>query len=341
MNSRENLLRAIYFENPRYVPRINEDVIVSFQFEGNFKMEDWTDRWGVQWKITRSDMVPFPKGNPLPDLGYFDEYNFPDPDKLEFTEDHKKLLRSTDRNKHIIYGNLTYFMFERTWALTGMDNSMKSFFIYPREMKKLLHKIADFNIRVFERYLETGVDGVTFSEDLGHQRGPMVSPRIFREFFVPEYKRCFELLVREGKIVDFHSCGCIQDLVEDLVGVGVTILNPVQARANNVALIKEKCAGKMALKGAVDSHLLMLGPPDKIEDEVKRVTNILCPGGGYIIGPDQSMPFPEDNIESLWRTAKSHGIYPLHPSHPVIPWTESKVRKDHSGLTHHDDLSNR
>jgi len=311
MNAKENLLRAIYFENPAYVPRTNEDVIVGFQFEGNFKMDDWTDKWGVQWKVTRSDMVPFPKGNPLPNLEYLDEYIFPDPDELEFTEEHKKLMHSIDRNNYLIYGSLTYFMFERAWALMGMDNFMKSFFTHPKEMKKLLHKIADFNIRVFERYLEIGIDGVTFSEDLGHQRGLMISPKFFREFIAPEYKRCFELLVKEEKIVDFHSCGCIQDIVEDMIKLGVTILNPVQARANNLALIKEKCEGKMALKGAVDSHLLMLGPIENIQEDTKRVINLLAPSGGYIIGPDQGMPFPKNNIEALWTIAKSYGIYPL------------------------------
>jgi len=311
INSKENLLRAIYFEDPEYVPRTNEEVVVSFQFEGNFRMEDWTDKWGVQWKTTRPDMVPFPKGNPLPNLEHLDEYSFPDPDELQFAEEQRNLLRTVDRNDHLVYGSLTYFMYERAWALMGMENFMRGFFTQPKQMKKLLHEIADFNIRVFERYLEVGVDGVTFSEDLGHQRGLMISPEFFREFFVPEYERCFDLLVKEGKIIDFHSCGCVQDIVEYLIDVGVTILNPVQARANNLTLVKEKCRDKMALKGGIDSHLLMLGPIDSIRNEVKRVVSILAPNGGYIVGPDQGMPFPQDNIAALWRSAELHGKYPL------------------------------
>jgi hypothetical protein len=72
MNAKENLLRAIYYNEPMYVPRMIEDVIVSFQFEGNFMMEDWKDKWGVQWKIAREDMVPLPKGNPLPNLEHLE-----------------------------------------------------------------------------------------------------------------------------------------------------------------------------------------------------------------------------------------------------------------------------
>ncbi|MEM2939331.1 MAG: uroporphyrinogen decarboxylase family protein [Candidatus Bathyarchaeia archaeon] len=202
-------------------------------------------------------------------------------------------------------------MFERAWALMGMENFFRSFFTHPKELKRLLHEIANFNIGIFRRYLEIGVDGVFVSEDLGHQRGLMISPKTFREFFVPEYKRCFEELAKEGKIIDFYSCGCVQDIVEDLISVGVTILNPVQARANDLAMIKEKCDGRMALKGGIDSHLLILGPVNEIRREVKRGISLLAPGGGYIIGSDQLMPFPQEHAETLWVAAESYGEYPL------------------------------
>ena len=61
----------------------------------------------------------------------------------------------------------------------------------------------------------------------------------------------------------------IQDIVEDLINIGATFLDPVQARANDLALSNEKCEGEMALKGAVGSHLLMLAPVEKIQDEIR------------------------------------------------------------------------
>ena len=68
----------------------------------------------------------------------------------------------------------------------------------------------------------------------------------------------------------------------------------------------------LALMGAIDTHeVRMLGTPETVEAEVKRVLGILAPGGGYIIGPDQGMPFPPENIEALWRAAEKWGRYPL------------------------------
>jgi uroporphyrinogen decarboxylase len=314
MTPRENLLRAIRYREPDYVPRGNEGVMVGVAYEGNFRIACWTDAWGTRWETTRGDMVPFPKGNPLPDLRRVDEYVVPDPHALldADTTLADRVARIPDREAKLVFGQQTYFVFERAWALTGLDSFLAAFHEYPDELRELLRRIADYNIAVFERYIELGVDGVGFSEDLGTQRALMISPDLFRGFIKPEYARIFAPVKAAGKLVNFHSCGCVQDIIEDLIEVGVDILNPVQARANDLSLMKQKAQGKMALMGGIDTqHVLMLGTPYDVEAEVKRVLGILAPGGGYIIGPDQGMPFPPENIEALWRAAEKWGTYPL------------------------------
>lgn len=283
-------------------------------YEGNFRIDCWTDAWGTRWETTRDDMVPFPKGHPLPDLRRIDDYVVPDPYAL-FAADTSlpdRLARIPDREEKLVFGQQTYFVFERAWALTGLDNFLAAFYEHPDDLRELLRRIADYNIAIFERYIELGVDGVSFSEDLGTQRALMISPELFREFIKPEYERIFAPVKAAGKLINFHSCGCVQEIVEDLIDVGVDILNPLQARANDLALVKAKADGRLALMGGIDTqHVLMLGTPEDVTNEVRRVLAMLAPGGGYIIGPDQGMPFPPANIEALWRAAEQWGHYPL------------------------------
>jgi uroporphyrinogen decarboxylase len=314
MTAKENLLRAIHYDNPHYVPRGNEPVMAGVQYAGNFRIACWTDAWGTRWETTRDDMVPFPKGYPLADLRRVDEYEPPDPHALfdAGTSLAEQMAQIPDREEKLVFGQQTYFLFERAWALTGMESFFAGFREYPAEMKELLRKITDYNLAVFERYLALGVDGVGFSEDMGTQRALMISPEDFREFFKPEYARAFAPVKQAGKLVNFHSCGCVQAIVEDLVEVGVDILNPVQARANDLALVKRQAQGRMALQGGIDTQqVLMRGTPEAVEAEVKRVLKTLAPGGGYLIGPDQGMPFPPENIDALWRAAERWGKYPL------------------------------
>jgi uroporphyrinogen decarboxylase len=317
MTPKENLLRAIRFDSPAYVPRGNEPMVDGIAYAGNFRIDCWTDAWGTTWETTRSDMVPFPKGYPLEDLSRIDDYEAPDPHALLDADGSLpgQLAAIHNREEKLVFGQQTYFLFERAWALTGMEAFMAAFYEHPDELRELLRRITDYNLAVFERYLELGVDGVGFSEDLGTQRALSISPRLFREFIKPEYARAFAPVKAAGKLVNFHSCGCVQEVIEDLIDVGVDILNPIQARANDLALVKQRADRKLALWGGIDTqHVLMRGTPEDVEAEVKRVLAILAPGGGYIIAPDQGMPFPPENIEALWRAAETWGTYPLELS---------------------------
>jgi uroporphyrinogen decarboxylase len=312
VDAKENLLRAIHYDSPAYVPRLEEDLFASVQLKGNFRKADWVDAWGVHWEMTLADFVPFPKGNALPSLDRLTDYRLPNPDDLVADEDVLAPLRRPDRGRLFVSGNLTYLLFERAWALMGMDNLLVSFYTHPAEMHALLDAIADYDVRVFDRYLELGVDAITFSEDLGTQPALLISPRTWREFFAPRYRRIFAHAVAAGVDVRFHSCGCVQEIAADLAATGATILNPVQARANDLGRLKtEALAARLALEGGVDSHLLTIGSPDEVRHETLRMLRLLAPGGGYILGADQSMPWPPENYRSMMDTAAALGRYPL------------------------------
>ncbi|MFH1377537.1 MAG: uroporphyrinogen decarboxylase family protein [Planctomycetota bacterium] len=310
LSPKENLLACIRHQSPDYVPMANEKIEHSFQFDGNFRQEDWTDLWNVEWEVGLQGTVPFPKGNPLPSLDKLSDYPFPSSDQLIFTNEMKTALKGIDRTERLVFGQLTYLLFERAWAIMGMENFLMAMATHPDEVRVFLHQIATFARNVFDRYLELGVDGISFSEDLGTQRALMMSPKMFRDFLLPEYRFIFENTLNAGKIVNFHSCGCVEAISGDLAKIGVTILNPIQKRANDLGRIKSSVAGKMALKGGIDSQLILLGTPQDVSQQVADVMDTLMPGGGYICGPDQWMPdYPQENLDALYKTAKRIGRY--------------------------------
>ena len=141
---------------------------------------------------------------------------------------------------------------------------------------------------------------------------------MFREFILPQYRRCFQNVLAAGRDVRFHSCGKIERIVSDLGSIGVTVLNPIQSRANDLVRVKADASEwSMALEGGVDSHLLVVGSPEEVRRETLRVMSILGPGGGYVLGPDQGMPWPEENYRAMVDTVKEYGVYPLGlPCHP-------------------------
>ena len=307
----ENYLEAINFGKPEYMPRGNESIFHGIQIKGNFAYANWTDSWGIRWAMDMPDTSPFPKGNPLPDIRKLEDYKIPDPDMLfNGMDEEKAKIKKAKAEGKLIEGGLTYFIFERAWAVMGMENFLIALIEEPDLTRELLHKIAAFAKRVFENMMELGADAVSFSEDLGTQRALMFSPKQFNDFFLPEYRFAFEDVIRAGKMINFHSCGCVESIVENLADIKVTVLNPIQARANDIEWIKKVTFGKMALNGAIDSHLLMVGSVKEVRDETARVIEILKPGGGYICAPDQGFPdYPRENIDMLYKTATDLGKY--------------------------------
>jgi len=98
-------------------------------------------------------------------------------------------------------------------------------------------------------------------------------------------------------------------LLLTLANIGVTMLNPIQARANDLSRLKADTVGKMALSGGIDTALLATGTPEQVRTEVIRVMDIET-GGGYICGPDQGLPgIPQENYAALWETAAEMGKY--------------------------------
>ena len=311
LSAKENYIEAIQYGNPEYVPLSCEPIWYGISFNDIIRLENWTDRFGIKWEMAMEGTVPFPKGNPLADIERrLDGYKFPDPNGLTINPDAVDYLKTLDRDHILVDGNMTYFCFERAWALMGMDNFLAAIIEFPDHVRHMLHEIAKYARGIFDRYLEMGVDAVSFSEDLGTQKALMMSPKHFREFFIPEYKYAFENVLKENKIVNFHSCGCVSEIAGDLADIGITILNPVQARANNLHKLKKDVFGKTALQGGIDTHLILTGTPEDIRKEVIKIMEILKEGGGYICGPDQGFPdMPEENMQMLWKTTKEVGKY--------------------------------
>lgn len=195
--------------------------------------------------------------------------------------------------------------------LAGMENMMEWFYTEPEKAKDILHHIMDFQLGIAKHYLQCGIELADFGDDLGTQHSLLLSPAIIREFLVPEYQRLISLYKSRGVLINFHSCGHIEPLLDLFIELGVDILNPIQATANDLSTVREKTRGRMALMGGVSSALLMMASPEEIQAETIRVMELLGRDGGYLCCADQYMPFPPENLEALYRTVEQYGKYPL------------------------------
>ena len=254
--------------------------------------------------------MPTDVGHPLAELESIDNYQWPDPWNLTWTDEDQRRFDSIDRQSKLVGGLHIKFLCERLCCLMGMDNFMLAMYEDPDRLQVLIDRIVEYNIVCFKRLLDFGIDTLHLSEDLGTQNALMMSPEMFRKFLLPAYEKCFDEPLACGVIIDFHSCGAVQEIVPDLVTVGVGILNPVQARANDQRLIKSQVAGRTSLLGGIDSTVVLTGSTDDVKREVCRAFDVLKPGGGWLAGVDQVIGgAPEDNVKVLWDTCWERAPY--------------------------------
>lgn len=324
MDVRENALRIIHFDRPERVvagPPAHSVAFFGANHEGYAGGghhlpvgSQWHDIWGVRWHREHEGVMGFPRGHPLADLpAALGAYAWPDPDNPRIINRIYEQAASWDRDTTFLVGSHRDTLWEKSYMLVGMETMMMSFYTAPTAVRDLLHHIIDFHLGIARHYVNVGVEIVGLSDDLGTQRGLLLSPQIIASFFVPEYRRLIDFYKAHGVLINFHSCGHIMPLLETFMDLGVDILNPVQATANDLEAMRSATQGRMALQGGVSSATIVSGPVEKIRAEVAERLWQLGREGGYFCGPDQGMPWPDAHIQALYQAVDAWGQYPLQP----------------------------
>lgn len=327
MSVRENALRIIRFDHPERVhggSLPTHDLCYrgcnheGYQGGGHHLPvgSTWTDIWGTLWQREHEGVMGFPRGHPLAEVAALRDYSWPNPDDERICRAIYEGREKFPGGDLLLMGKHRDTLWEKAYMLVGMEAMMVYFHTEPNFVRHVLHRIMDFQLGLSRHYLACGVEMVLGSDDLGTQRGLLLGPRIMHEFLMPEYRRLFELYRSRGVLIAFHSCGCIEQVVGDLMDLGINVLNPVQATANDQQKVRRLTQGRMALYGGVSTAVIMDGPVERIELETRRAMWRLGREGGYICSSDQYLPFPEAHFEALLRTVETYGRYPLtDPDH--------------------------
>ena len=96
-----------------------------------------------------------------------------------------------------------------------------------------------------------GVDMIWIGDDIGTQNTMLMSPETWRRFLKPRMARFISTIkaINPALKVAYHSDGCIYRVIPELIEIGVDVLNPVQPRSMDPALLKEKYGRRLCFWG--------------------------------------------------------------------------------------------
>ena len=171
--------------------------------------------------------------------------------------------------------------------LIGDINLFVLYYDNPKLIKDILAFLTDFWINCSDEILNWfDVDIMLFWEDMAGRNGSLISPKMFREFMTPYYKRMIDHLKKRGiKNFMVDTDGKVDELIPLFLEAGITFIYPFERQAGNDLLKIRKKYPKLQMMGGFDKNVLAQST-EKINKELDIVSEVIK-SGGYILTADQ------------------------------------------------------
>ena len=290
--------------------------------KGNF-----VDEWGIKYTKPVSshyyDMYEYPLAQAtVEDL---DSYEWPDPTHLRrlkgLREKARRLHEDTDYA--VVLEGFSECLFGLPSWLRGHAQFYMDLISNSQFASLLLDRLLDYEIKLTKHALgQIGnfIDVVRVSDDLGTERGPIISPDLYRRMIKPRQKKLYKVIKENShaKIL-LHSCGSVYKLIPDFIEIGVDALNPVQLTAKDMgdsAKLKREFGDTLTFwgGGCDTQRVLPFGTLEEVREEVKRRIKDLAPRGGFVFAPVHNIQ-PDvgpEKICTLYDAALDFGRYPIN-----------------------------
>ncbi len=348
MTPRENLLRAVRFERPDHIPMrfsINTscwstyphsdllDLMASHPFlfpdfdAAAFSIprrrrgtadavEPYTDDWGCVWETRIPGLTGAIVKHPLASWDSLEGYSPPDPDHASGIgpvnwDGVAQGVERARQNGRLVAGSLRHgHTFLTLNYIRGYENLIYDMADGEPRLDELIQMVEGFNMAVVRRYMDLGVEWMSYPEDLGMQVGPMLSPEHFRRYIRPSYHRLMAPAREAGCIIHMHSDGDIRDLVADLIDDGVQVLN-LQDLVNGIDWIAENLAGNHCIELDIDRQdLTVFGTPDRIDALIREeVEKLGSKEGGLMMIHGMYPGMPLENAAALMDAMERYATY--------------------------------
>lgn len=255
--------------------------------------DEYIDEWGVTWRSvpyeTRFGAGRYTEmaGHPLARDGAISQYHAPDPNLPELYRDAQWTLEQF-QNEYWIVGVTVTTIWEAAWGLRGYERLLSDLVLNPDLAENILDIPHRYHLTAAKRLVEMGVDMIWIGDDVGSQRGMLISPRHWRKYLKPRMAAFISSLkeINPRVKVAYHSDGMIEPVIPDLIEIGLDILNPVQPACMDPAELKQLYGDRLCFWGTIDQQeTLPFGTPADVRRQVLERIRTVGKDGGLIIGP--------------------------------------------------------
>jgi uroporphyrinogen decarboxylase len=297
----------------------------------NGSVLELTDIWGCLWKMDESkDLYYNQYTYPLENFSSIGEglETYKAPDIAQHADIIRRDLSEQIRNiseSGVIVDRNCAGLTETSLRIRGYENWYLDTVMDPDGVERLLDLVLEYKMQywdlviewLFENDLQNRISVVAECDDLGTQTSTLLEPDYLRKTVIPRFANLWSYIRKRlpGIKIFMHTCGSVRVLLPDLIEAGLDIYNPVQFTAANMDLKElKRDFGKDLVfwGGGVNTQsTLKSGSPGQVSDEVKKIIDILAPGGGFVFTTVHNIQedVPPENFWAMWDTLMEHGKY--------------------------------
>jgi len=228
-----------------------------------------------------------------------------------------ELLNITRKVKDLWSKGLASFAFmqmtvwEASWYLRSMDELMVDMMMQDEKATALLDKITEFAISKASAYASAGVDILSLGDDIGTQKSIMMDVGLWEAWLKPRLAKVIDSArqINPEILIFYHSCGYILPFIDQLIEIGVDILNPVQPECMSFDEVHDLYGNRLSFWGTLGTQeLLPFGTREEVLQTTISRLEKCGEAGGLVIGPTH-MVEPEVPWENLLAIMEGVGIF--------------------------------
>lgn len=286
MAPREVVRRAIRFEGAGRLPRDlpeswgSDFAAVGMDPSPDVRPGEGPDEWGCVWHNIGISKMGEVKHFPLrewKDVGKLRIPDISDPSRWQGLEG----ARGRAGGRFLLAGGIS--LYERVHFLRGLENTWRDIHEAPGELGRLIDILVGMNLYAIDRFAAAGADGYYFCDDWGLQSGLMISPASWRAIWKPRYERVYRAAHAAGLLTFLHSCGDISAILDDLVEIGLDVIQMDQQENMGLEELGGRFGGRIAFWCPADIQAVMGRGEAEIRDYCRRMVQSLGrPEGGFI-----------------------------------------------------------
>ena len=157
----------------------------------------------------------------------------------------------------------------------------------------LFQKAGDISVKIWERLLNEYSDVfcvLRFGDDLGFKSNTLLPAEDVRDHIIPQYKRIIDIVHAAGKPFLLHSCGCIFEVMDDLIAAGI---DAKHSNEDQIALFPEwvtRYGDKIGNFGGIDTDAVCRLGRQEMREYISDVVKQCRGHGGFAFGSGNSIP---------------------------------------------------